>query len=211
MLTKIQYISQGATIEEQIQNCEHVLQAGCKWIQVRFKKANPADFRTVAKKVKELCQKKGATFIINDHIDVAKELDADGVHLGLTDSPIELARTILGPNKIIGGTANTLEDVLKRIEEKCDYIGLGPFKFTSTKDKLSPILGVEGYTTILRQLPQKHIPIFAIGGIELNDIEEITSTGIDGIAVSGLLTLPNNPLKMVTKLNQKLHGNTQNS
>jgi len=112
----------------------------------------------------------------------------------------------LGNHKIIGGTANTLEDVLQRATEDCDYIGLGPFRFTSTKENLSPILGLEGYRDILSKLQEQNIPIpvYAIGGIELSDIENLINTGLHGIAVSGLIT--ESP-QLITQLNEKLYVN----
>ena len=137
MLSKIQYISQGLTIQSQLDNITSVLEAGCKWVQLRFKNASAEEFLETAKKVKILCEKHDAIFIINDNVELVKEIDADGVHLGLTDSTIKEARNIIGFDKIIGGTANTLDDVLRRISEKCDYIGLGPYRFTKTKEKLS--------------------------------------------------------------------------
>ena len=209
MLSKIQYISQGTTVEEQIQNISTVLEAGCKWIQLRFKNASKDEFKATALKAKQLCKEFEATFIINDHVALAKEIDADGVHLGLTDTSIENARSILGFDKIIGGTANTLEDVLQRIEEKCDYVGLGPYRFTSTKEKLSPILGLQGFKEIVKQLDMtdKNIPIYAIGGIELNDIDAIIDAGIYGIALSGILTNQKDTKEIVTQLNQKTHAN----
>ena len=209
---KLQYISQGDTQEEQLNNIQKALEFGCRWIQLRFKKANAETLEQTALLAKELCQKFDALFIINDHINLAKKIDADGVHLGLTDSSIQEARELLGEDKIIGGTANTYEDVVQRFREKCNYVGLGPFKFTSTKEKLSPIVGLEGYKEIISKLENKgvEIPIFAIGGILEEDIDPILNSGIYGIAVSGLIT--NNPTeslqyKMVSlnsePLNQK--------
>lgn len=190
MLPKIQYISQGSTPMEHFQNCKRVLEIGVKFIQLRMKNSSKNDIVMIAKLVKAECQKYNATFIINDHVDLVKELNVDGVHLGLDDCSIAEAKQILGPNKIIGGTANTIEHVLQRIHEKCDYVGLGPFRFTKTKEKLSPILGLEGYKTIVSELANQglQIPIYAIGGIEENDIEPILEAGIHGIAVSGMLT-----------------------
>lgn len=111
----------------------------------------------------------------------------------MTDTSIKEARELLGEEKIIGGTANTYEDVVQRFHEKCNYVGLGPFKFTSTKEKLSPIVGLEGYKKIISTLKSEgiEIPIFAIGGILEEDIEPILNTSIYGVAVSGLIT--NNP------------------
>jgi thiamine-phosphate pyrophosphorylase len=190
---KLQYISQGDTQEEQLNNIQKALEFGCRWIQLRFKKANTETLEQTALLVKELCKKFDAIFIINDHVELAKKIEADGVHLGLTDTSIQEARELLGEDKIIGGTANTYEDVVQRFHEKCNYVGLGPYKFTTTKEKLSPIVGLEGYTEIISRLKSEgiEIPIFAIGGILEEDIEPILNTGIYGIAVSGLIT--NNP------------------
>lgn len=190
---KIQYISQGDTQAEQLNNIQKALEFGCRWIQLRFKKANAETLEQTALFVKELCEKFDAIFIINDHVTLAKKIDADGVHLGLTDTSIKEARELLGEEKIIGGTANTYEDVVQRFHEKCNYVGLGPFKFTSTKEKLSPIVGLEGYKKIMSTLKSEgiEIPIFAIGGILEEDIEPILNTSIYGVAVSGLIT--NNP------------------
>lgn len=209
MFNKIQYISQGTTMDQQIHAITAVLEAGCKWIQLRFKNASSDEFKTTALKVQQLCRDHQATFIINDHVELAKEIDADGVHLGLTDTSIEEARAILGFDKIIGGTANTLKDVFQRIDEKCDYVGLGPYRFTSTKEKLSPVLGLLGFTEIVSQLEiaNKNIPIYAIGGIELEDITGIMEAGIYGIAVSGILTQQKDTQEIVTQLNQKIYAN----
>lgn len=140
--------------------------------------------------VREKCTVYDAVFIVNDHAAVAEAVEADGVHLGLGDMPVARARAILGPGKIVGGTANTLEDVYRRVAERCDYVGLGPFRFTSTKKNLSPILGLEGYQAIIAGLKDAglSIPLYAIGGIRITDIPGILKTGVYGVAVSGLLT-----------------------
>ena len=207
MNTKLQYISQGNTVEEQVYNIHKALDNGCDWIQMRFKKNYSDDTFTLAEAVKMLCREYSATFIINDNVYLAKQLDADGVHLGLHDSSVDEARLILGKTKIIGGTANTFEDVLQRTAENCDYIGLGPFQFTTTKQNLSPILGLEGYRTIIRQMKAKniHIPIYGIGGITLENVESIIKTGIHGIAVSGLITQTENAAQLINQLNNKLY------
>jgi len=207
MNTKLQYISQGNTVEEQVYNIHKALDNGCDWIQMRFKKNYSDDTFTLAEAVKMLCREYSATFIINDNVYLAKQLDADGVHLGLHDSSVDEARLILGKTKIIGGTANTFEDVLQRTAENCDYIGLGPFQFTTTKQNLSPILGLEGYRTIIRQMKAKniHIPIYGIGGITLENVESLMKTGIHGITVSGLITQTENAAQLINQLNNKLY------
>ena len=208
MFNKLQYISQGNSVQEQLHNIQKALDNGCLWIQVRFKNQNPLEVFTLAEAVKILCKEYLATFIINDNFHLAKQLDTDGVHLGLSDMKVEEARLILGKTKIIGGTANTFEDVLQRTTEKCDYIGLGPFQFTATKQNLSPILGLEGYRLVTEQMKIKNIkiPIYAIGGITLENVDSLMETGIQGIAVSGLITQSKNPAQLIAQLNDKLYG-----
>lgn len=207
MFNKLQYISQGNTIQEQLYNIHKALDNGCDWIQMRFKNQNAIEVLTLAEAAKILCQEYLATFIINDNVHLAQQLDADGVHLGLTDMSIEEARQVLGNTKIIGGTANTFEHVLQRATENCDYIGLGPFQFTTTKEKLSPILGLEGYHFIIEKMKTKNIqiPIYAIGGISLENVESLMETGIHGIAISGLITQSENTSQLITQLNEKLY------
>jgi thiamine-phosphate pyrophosphorylase len=207
MYNKLQYISQGNTVEEQLYNIHKALDNGCDWIQMRFKKNYSDDAFTLAEAVKMLCKEYLATFIINDNVHLVKQLDADGVHLGLSDMKIEEARLILGNTKIIGGTANTFEDVLQRAAENCDYIGLGPFKFTVTKQNLSPILGLEGYRSIIEKMKTKsiEIPIYAIGGIVLENVESLMETGIHGIAVSSLITQSEDPSLLINQLNYNLY------
>lgn len=190
MFSKLQYISQGENIYKQTRNIQHALDQGCDWIQLRFKTDNEKQLLDLAEAVKLLCDTYSATFIINDNPYLCQQVDADGVHLGLTDMNVNEARNILDEYKIIGGTANTYEDILLRFEENCDYIGLGPYKFTTTKQNLSPLLGLEGYQNILQKLKEEniHIPIYAIGGIQIQDVENLMKTGIHGIAVSSMIT-----------------------
>ena len=210
MYSKLQYISQGKTSKEHLLNIQSVLDAGCDWIQLRLKNVDILEYESTAKKAKEICDKYKATFIVNDNVLIAKNCDADGVHLGLNDMLVLEARKILGETKIIGGTANTYEDVLKRIDEQCNYIGLGPYKFTNTKSNLSPILGLNGYAAIISKLNsvQKQVPIYAIGGIELQDIEQLFQTGIYGIAVSGLLTNTENRKAIIHQIKNLHYANT---
>lgn len=197
MRSKLQYISQGVTAKEQDYNIQQALDNGADWIQLRWKNATNEQQRKLAEKVRALCILYRATYIINDSIVLAQQVDADGVHLGLEDEGIAKARHILGEGKIIGGTTNTIENVLKRIDEGCDYIGLGPYRSTSTKEKLSPILGLEGYRKIILYLKERHIhfpPIYAIGGINLADIPSLLEEGVYGIAISKTIT--DNPVSI---------------
>nr|WP_315219634.1 thiamine phosphate synthase [uncultured Flavobacterium sp.] len=209
MYPKLQYISQGKTIEEQLYNIHQALDAGCDWIQLRFKNQTEKNTFALAEAVKFLCEEYLAHFIVNDNVHLTQQIAADGVHLGLTDMKIAEARTILGTTKIIGATANTFEDIVFQTQNGCDYIGLGPFQFTETKEKLSPVLGLEGYAAILNKLKAEdiQIPIYAIGGITFENIERLISTGIHGVAVSGMITKSPQKEKLIQQLNEKLYAN----
>ena len=202
MFNPIQYISQGDTPQEQLYHIESVLDAGQRWIQFRFKDTLTSIRWKTAEQVKLLCDSYHATLLINDDPDLALAIDADGVHLGLQDRSIAEARALL-PHKIIGGTANTLADVKQRLGESCDYIGLGPLRYTPTKKKLSPLLGFEGYQQLLTALTpeEKQIPIVAIGGITLTDVPVLQKIGLSGIAVSSLLQQAQSPQQLIQQLN----------
>lgn len=169
---------------------ELACQGGADWVQFRVKNLPYGEWKTAAMATRDICHHYGAKLIINDNVQVAKEIQADGVHLGKEDMSPEEARTILGDQFIIGGTANTFEDIERLVKAKVNYIGLGPFRFTITKKNLSPILGLEGYQHLLRrcQLARIELPIIAIGGIQFDDIDMLLSTGIHGIAVSSAIS-----------------------
>lgn len=202
MFNPIQYISQGDTPQEQLYHIESVLYAGQRWIQFRFKDTLTSIRWKTAEQVKLLCDRYQATLLINDDPDLALAVDADGVHLGLQDRSIAEARALL-PHKIIGGTANTLRDVKQRLEESCDYIGLGPLRYTLTKKKLSPLLGFDGYQQLLAALTpeEKKTPLVAIGGITLADVPILQQLGLSGIAVSSLLHQAKSPQQLIKQLN----------
>ena len=171
------------------------LEAGCKWIQLRMKDVAVETVRQLAEELKKTCENHHALLIIDDYVEVAREVKADGVHLGKNDMPIEEARKLLGEGFIIGGTANTFEDVKRHYEAGADYLGIGPFRFTTTKKNLSPVLGLEGYRNIKQQMIEADIilPAVAIGGITVEDIPAILATGIEGIAMSGAILQAHDP------------------
>jgi len=201
-IDRLHYITNATTVDEIILQVDTFIKAGGKWIQLRIKQED-INFLDTAKIVKEKCAGK-AKLIINDHVEIAKKIDADGVHLGLEDMPIAEARNILGEHKIIGGTANTREDCFQRINDGIDYIGLGPYRTTTTKKKLSPILGLKGYQDIL-SAKEISVPVIAIGGIEEDDIETLVKeTSIFGIAVAGLIEKSQEKKQLIERINKSL-------
>lgn len=177
------------------------LEGGCKWIQLRVKDAKDEDVEPVALRLLSKCRESGATLIIDDRVELVKKIEADGVHLGKNDMPVHEARSFLGEGFIIGGTANTAADVERLKAETADYIGLGPFRFTTTKKNLSPIIGLDGYKKIMDEVRGKgiNVPVVAIGGITPADVLQLMRTGVNGIAVSGAVTTAADPVAMMRK------------
>lgn len=192
--SNLYYISQGKTPKDHLCNIKNVCEAGCKLVQLRLKEATFATYLSIAIEANKICNKYEAKLIINDNVEVAKAVNVYGIHLGKNDMNPLQAREVLG-SIIIGGTANTYEDCIHLINQKVDYIGLGPFRFTETKQNLSPVIGIGGYRQIIGQLKKENIdiPIVAIGGIIASDFNALFNIGISSIATSGLLT--NKPIE----------------
>ena len=190
-LPKWQYISQGSMPWIHVLYINAVLEAGGRWVQLRLKNFPKKEIIQVSQVVASLCDDYQAIFILNDHVDLVSTVGADGVHLGRKDCSISKAREYLGTEFLIGGTANTQTDISSCIAQGADYIGLGPYRFTTTKEKLSPILGLEGYQSLLHSSPTYRVgslPIYAIGGIQMADIDPLLDTGVFGVALSGMLS-----------------------
>jgi len=205
-----QFITHCTDKYDYYQSAEMALLGGCKWIQLRMKNVDISEIKQVALRLKPLCKSYNAVFLLNDHAELCKEIEADGVHLGKTDmNPLE-ARKLLGTNFIIGSTCDGYKDIEDKKNMPIDYIGLGPFRFTSTKKNISPVLGIKGYETIVKQCRKNniHIPLVAIGGITAADILPILQTGIDGVAVSAAILQSENPVeetKRFLNLTKKIH------
>ena len=198
----VQFITHYTEQYSYLDSVRIALEGGCRWIQLRMKDSSQEEILPIAKEALTLCREYEATFIIHDHVELVKQIKADGVHLGKSDMPIAEARRILGKDFIIGGTANTFEDVLGHHKAGADYIGCGPFRFTTTKKNLSPVLGLEGYRRIVWQMKEAgiHLPIVAIGGITEADIPELMQTGVNGIALSGSILRAKNPIEEMKKI-----------
>lgn len=204
MIDRLHYISQAPVGGSHLAAIESVLLAGGKWIQLRVKNQTEEEVLPLAIKAAALCKQYGAKLIVNDYPQVALKAGAHGVHLGLDDMPIAKARALVGTEMIIGGTANTLAHMQLRAEEGADYIGLGPYRFTTTKQNLSPVIGLQGYIDLMEQSKQADIrlPVIAIGGIETADIPLLIQTGIHGVAVSGALTNKTDTASVLNQLQQ---------
>ncbi len=198
----LQYISHFTPQIGYAEGIRMALEGGCRWIQLRMKDAPAEEIIACAEEVLPLCRRHGAKFLLDDHVELVRQLGADGVHLGKNDMPVDEARKILGPDIIIGGTANTIEDIIRLHKQGADYIGCGPFRFTTTKKNLSPILGLDGYKSIVLKMKELGIdlPIVAIGGITVEDIPAVMGTGVSGIALSGAILGAPDPVKMTARI-----------
>ena len=185
---------------------ELACQGGVRWVQLRVKNQPHAAWKQLAQDTQAVCRRYGATLLINDNPRLAQEIGADGVHVGAADMPAAEARAMLGARFIIGGTANTFADVQRLAAAGVDYVGLGPFRFTRTKDKLSPILGLAGYAHVLAQSRAAGIemPIVGIGGVVLADVPALLATGLHGVAVSGAIGAAADPTEAARQLVNEL-------
>lgn len=207
----IQFITHYTNTIDYLDSVRLALEGGCKWVQLRMKNATVDEIRPVALEAQKLCKEAGAVFIIDDHVELVKEIGADGVHVGKNDMPLDEARRILGNEAIIGGTANTFDDVVMHWKNGASYIGCGPFRFTTTKEKLSPVLGLEGYRDVVSKMKENGIdlPIVAIGGITADDVPEIMRTGVTGIALSGTVLRASDPVCEMKRLLEIVNNNSK--
>lgn len=166
-----------------------VLDGGGRWIQVRMKEASDEEIKKVIDEIMPMCLETEAFLILNDRVELAKELNVGGVHLGREDMSPSQARVILGAAAVIGVTANTFEDVEAVRYLDIDYIGIGPYRYTETKKNLAPVLGKEGIKEICDKMQKAEIliPKVAVGDVKYDDVPALMEAGVNGVAVSGAI------------------------
>ncbi|NEZ49122.1 thiamine phosphate synthase [Clostridium botulinum] len=170
---------------------EDAIKGGVTLVQVREKNVSTRDFYNIAKEVQEVTTKYNVPLLINDRIDIALAINADGVHLGQSDMPIELARKILGKDKIIGISAGNVEEAIEAEKAGANYVGLGAVFFTGTKKDIDEPIGLAGLKEITDNIT---IPSVAIGGINKENAKSVLATGVDGISVISAI-LKNNDIQ----------------
>ena len=196
--------------DEPVEQVAIACAAGIRWIQLRMKEASDAEVLAAALAAKPMCERYGCMLLVNDRVEVAVAAGVQGVHLGQLDMTVGEARRRLGEGKIIGGTANTMAQLREHWRQGADYIGLGPYRYTTTKKNLSAVLGLEGYRAILSGLRAEGvaIPVVAIGGIGAADVALLLEAGLYGVAFSGMLVHADDPAALVRSLRNeiKMHG-----
>lgn len=198
-IPKLHYISQGNSPKEHLENIQKACTAGVELVQLRLINSSEKKFLKLANEAREITAHFQTRLIINDHYKIAKEIKADGVQLGKTDTCPIIARKHLYTWQLIGGTVNTLKDCEKAISKDVDYISLGPFRQAATKENCNTALGLNGYTLITEAL-NTETPIIGFGSITTEDVTNILETGISGIAVSDEITNNFNTIKTFNQL-----------
>ncbi len=198
IIPKLHYVSQGSSAKEHLENIQKACSSGAELVQLRLKNISDKKILKLANEAREITSHFQTRLIISDHYKIAKEVKADGLHLGEKDSLTTIARKHLYTWQIIGATANTLQDCQILIDQEIDYISLGPFKLAATKDNLNSVLGLNGYTAITKVLKTK-TPIIGFGSISTADVTDILKTGISGIAASKEITRDFNTISTFNK------------
>lgn len=182
-------------ITHDIQKLNHIEQAliacnaGAKWIQYRCLTKNDTDLLEDIHAIAEICDDWGATLIVTDHIHLNGKADIQGFHIEDFDADFVKLREQLGEAVTIGGSATTVQGLIRLAKEGADYAGFGPFYITTTKPNNATLLGVEGYAKAMVELKNQHIdlPVLAVGGVTISDVDPLMNTGIFGIAVSAAI------------------------
>ena len=175
------------------------VQGGVTCVQVREKDCSTLDFIEQAQSIKEYLQSRGVPLIINDRVDVALAVEADGVHLGQTDMPLDMAKKIIGDSMIIGISAESLADAIAAEKGGADYLGVSPIYATPTKTDTAPPLGLEG----LRAIRQKvNLPLVGIGGLNRDNAAAVIRHGGDGVAVVSAIVAADDPMQAAGDLKQ---------
>lgn len=197
-ISKLHYITQDIKGKTHAELAKQACEGGVKWVQLRMKNVTESEWKREAQKTLAVCKQYGAKLIINDHPTLAVEIGADGVHLGKNDMPLAQARAIIGTKMILGATANNLEDIIAAAKHQVDYVGLGPFRLTKTKKNLSPILGLDGFEVVVKEMKNLgvHTPIIAIGGVVIEDIANLAAVGVHGVAIASGINLAENPTQL---------------
>lgn len=204
----LQFITDACDKYSIAEEVQMAIEGGCRWVQLRMKDATDDEVREVAMELIPMCRETDTFLIIDDRVELVAELKVSGVHLGKEDMDPLQAREVLGPHAIIGVTANTAEDIIKYRGKDLDYFGVGPYKFTSTKKNLAPVLGLEGYRTLVKEVRDAGVqfPIVAIGGITKEDVKPLMETGVNGIAISRAIIDADDPVLYTSDVMELLLG-----
>lgn len=195
-IATLHFLTQDLPGSSHLEQVETACRAGVKWIQLRVKDKPTTEWLSIAKTARDITMRYKCILIINDSPMIAVHCCADGVHIGQNDMHWSEARKLLGPEAIIGASVHSWKEMSEMKKAQIDYAGIGPLRFTATKQQLDPVLGKDGIAAIIAKMKQQEIklPMIAIGGITLNDMDSIALTGVRGVAVSSAVNKAADPL-----------------
>ncbi len=202
MIKGLYFVTDSKLTKQGILNdVEQVLEAGCKFVQYREKNKSSREMFKEAKQLAELCKRKNALFIVNDRLDIALAVNADGVHLGQNDLPLGIARKILGKDKIIGTSNRSVKEAKESEKAGADYISIGPVFYTDTKKDAGLPLGLE----LLKQVRTiTKLPIVGIGGVNEENLEKVLQAGVDSVAIISAIVSTETPGKSAERIIEKI-------
>ncbi len=207
MTSKLQFITNGDTPVETVRQAVCAILGGCHFVQVRMKNADDDIVATVLNAIMPMARLFDTTVVVDDRVSLVPL--CDGVHLGRNDMPVDEARTLIGNDKLIGVTINDETDITRLAEQKFDSIGLGPWRFTRTKSNLAPCLGRDGVGCLIEKIRTQGIdvPIYVIGGVDIDDVDDILAVGGSGVAISGAIISATDPVNMTKQFIKRLEQN----
>lgn len=207
-ISRFHYLTQDLSTRTHPEQVQIACEAGANWIQYRCFSKSEEDLLSEINAIATICDDWGATLIVTDHIQLSDKADVQGFHIEDMNADFVSIRNSVGPDKTLGASANSFDDILRIANSGVvDYIGCGPFAITYTKPNDYPMLGIEGYRSIVENMKEASIdiPLLAVGGVTLEDVDALLETGVYGIAVSAAVNLAENPGRAFKQLYNKLH------
>lgn len=207
-IARFHYLTQDLPDRTHADQVRSACEAGANWIQYRCLSKSDEQMIEEIDELAAICDDWGTTLILTDHYHLLHLVDAQGVHLEDMNADFKAVRNEIGDDKTLGASANSFEDILRIISSGVvDYVGCGPFSTTLTKPNNHALLGVEGYAKIVSEMKMEgiDIPVLAVGGVSLADVNELLTTGVYGIAVCSAVNKSENPKLAVKDFYRKLH------
>ncbi|MEJ6980955.1 thiamine phosphate synthase [Pedobacter sp. P351] len=207
-IAKLHYLTQDLDGRSHIEQAQIACEAGCKWVQYRCFSKNDDELLNDLHQIAAICDDWGATLIVTDHAHLLDQADIQGVHIEDMEADFTTFREQIGSEKTLGASANTFEDI-QRIAASgvVDYIGCGPFSLTDTKPNEYAILGIEGYKSLSDKIRGAgiEIPVLAVGGVRIEDVDAVMKTGVYGVAISAAVNKSDNPVSAFKEIYKKVY------
>ena len=207
-ISKLHYLTQDLDSRSHVEQAQLACEARCKWLQYRCFSKSDEEMLSEIHQIASICDDWGATLIITDHIHLLDKADIQGVHIEDMQADFESIRKQIGADKTLGASANTFQDIERIFASKsADYVGCGPFSLTNTKPNEYDVLNIQGYISITEQMTRAGItiPVLAVGGVCIEDVDALMKTGVYGIAVSAAVNRADDPSSAFKQIYRKVY------